>query len=115
MNQESLLINQIQISSFGLKIFINDKTGQEIARTFLYIMHNDLHEQPFALLEDVFVKEDQRGRGYGKKIIIQAIAEAKKHHCYKLIATSRYQRVAVHQMYEQLGFKNWGQEFRLDF
>jgi len=114
-NKNTFSANKIKVSSFGLKLFVINQSGQEVARAFLYIMHNDLHERSFALLEDVFVKESERGKGYGKKIIIQAIEEAKSQDCYKLIATSRYQRAAVHQMYLKLGFKDWGHEFRLEF
>lgn len=88
---------------------------QETARAYLYIMHNDLHQEPFALLEDVYVSESQRGKGLGSKIVTQAIAAARKQGCYKLIATSRKSRPQVHQLYLRLGFEQRGVEFRIDF
>jgi GNAT superfamily N-acetyltransferase len=115
MKTNSLSVNKIIVSSFGLKLFLTNNDGQEIARTFLYIMHNNLHKQSFALLEDVFVKEEERNKGHASRLIKQAIAEAKKLNCYKIIATSRHQRTVIHQLYLNLGFKDWGQEFRLDF
>ncbi len=87
----------------------------EIARAYLYIMHNDLHEEPFGLLEDVYVAENHRGRGLGTQVIKQAIKAAKEQGCYKLIATSRKSRPQVHQLYQRLGFYERGLEFRLDF
>jgi GNAT superfamily N-acetyltransferase len=115
MKQNSFSINKIKVSSFGLKLFLSNSEGEEIARTFLYVMHNNLHKQAFALLEDVFVKESERNQGYATQLIKRAIAEAKQLNCYKIIATSRHQRPEVHQLYLKLGFVNWGQEFRLDF
>ncbi len=111
----SLSIKKIPTSSFGLKLIIRDRKKQELARAFLYIMQNDLHKRPFALLEDVFVDSAKRGQGLGTELIKKAISEAKKMNCYKLIATSRYQRARVHKLYLDLGFQDWGQEFRLDF
>jgi len=86
----------------------------EIARAFLYLINNNLHDKPYGLLEDVFVQEAFRSQGYGKKIVQAAIAEAKKRGCYKLIGTSRYEREKVHQFYQELGFNDYGKEFRMD-
>lgn len=85
------------------------------ARAYLYVLTNGLHKKPFAFLEDVFVEEGQRGQGVGTKIVKAAIAEAKKIGCYKLICTSRNEKVDVHRFYRRLGFKKHGFEFRLDF
>jgi len=78
-------------------------------------MHNDLHKEPFSLMEDVYVEESYRGKGLGTKIIKQLIKTAQKEGCYKLIATSRYNRPKVHELYTRLGFKKQGLEFRIDF
>jgi GNAT superfamily N-acetyltransferase len=87
---------------------------QEVARAYLYIMHNELHQEPFGLLEDVYVDERYRGSGWGTKLVRQVITAAKKQNCYKLIATSRKSRPRVHQLYEKLGFESKGFEFRID-
>lgn len=89
--------------------------GKEIARAFLYLINNDLHAQPYALLEDVFVQEEFRGQGNGVKIVQAAIEEARKQGCYKLIGTSRHSREKVHLFYKKLGFYEQGLEFRMDF
>jgi len=88
--------------------------GKRVGRTFLFIIYNDLHQKPYGLLEDVFVEEEYRGRGIGKELVKQVIKKAKEIGCYKLIATSRFERENVHRLYENLGFKKWGYEFRLD-
>lgn len=89
--------------------------GKEIARAFLYLLKNDLHQKPFGFMEDVFVQEEFRGKGYGKKIVEALIEEARKKGCYKLICTSRPSRDKVHAWYKKLGFREQGFEFRIDF
>ncbi|MBI2668212.1 GNAT family N-acetyltransferase [Candidatus Woesearchaeota archaeon] len=101
------------ITGLGKRITFFEN-GQQIARAFVYFLHNDLHDTPFALLEDVFVEEQFRSHGYGEKIVRAAIDEAKKAGCYKIICTSRYQRENVHHFYEKLGFTDYGKEFRVD-
>ena len=103
-----------KISGSGLKFTIL-KDNQEMARARLYILKNDLHKEPFGLVEDVYVQEGERGKGYGTKIMKALIEKAKEANCYKLICTSRFSRPEVHHFYGKLGFKKHGYEFRIDF
>ena len=36
----------------GIRISITDN-GFEVGRAYIYLMHNNLHDRPFALMEDV--------------------------------------------------------------
>lgn len=101
------------VEARGIKFSIIEDR-QEVARAYLYIMHNELHQEPFGLLEDVYVNESCRGSGWGTKLVQQVITVAKEQNCYKLIATSRKSRSRVHQLYEKLGFESRGFEFRID-
>ena len=98
----------------GIKFFIKID-GEEVGRAFLYILHNDLHKELFGYLEDVYVNENFRRKGICTKLLDEVIEEAKKRGCYKIVATSRYIREEVHELYERLGFKKQGIEFRLYF
>lgn len=106
-------VQKRELSSEVIKLFI-EEDGKEVARAYLYLISNDLHPKPYGLMEDVFVEESFRGRGYGTTIVNALIDEARQR-CYKLIATSRYSRTNVHELYQRLGFNDWGKEFRIDF
>ncbi|MBI5398255.1 GNAT family N-acetyltransferase [Candidatus Woesearchaeota archaeon] len=106
-------VEQKDISALGVKLCVND-CEKEVGRAYLYILHNDLHKEPFGFLEDVFVEEAYRGQGLGTKILTALIDEAKRRGCYKLVGTSRHARPKVHELYKSLGFKDQGREFRLD-
>lgn len=99
----------------GLKFTTSDSQGREIARAYLYLLRNSLHPEPFGLMEDVYVDEQYRSQGLGTQLVKAIIAAAKKSGCYKLIATSRESRVDVHELYQHLGFVDYGREFRIDF
>ena len=101
------------VNAKGIKFSIKERQ-QEIARAYLYLMHNDLHSEPFGLLEDVYVDESQRSKGLGTKLVKEVVQTAKEQGCYKLIATSRSSRTQVHQLYKRLGFIERGLEFRID-
>ncbi len=99
---------------YGIKITFEEK-GKEIGRAFLYVINNDLHKRPFGLLEDVFVDARFRSKGLGSKLVKQAVAEAKKRNCYKLIATSRNSKPELQKFYKKFGLNIWGVEYRVDF
>ena len=107
-------INQHEIPCRQIK-FSAQEEGKEIGRAFLVLGRNDLHNQPFGLLEDVYVSEEVRGQGVGGELLQKVIATAKQEGCYKLIGTSRYSRPEVHEWYKRLGFEDHGREFRLQF
>lgn len=106
-------IKRKEVSSSGVKMFL-EHGGKEIARGYLYLLKNDLHPAPYGFMEDIFVKEEFRGRGFGKKIVEVLIKEAKKQGCYKLLGTSRHGREKVHEFYKNFGFHDHGREFRID-
>lgn len=97
----------------GIKLSLKEK-NKEIARAYLYILKNSLHKKPFGFIEEVFVDKNYRGQGLGTKILKEVIKAAKQKGCYKLIANSRHYKPKVHEFYKRLGFRNWGEEFRLD-
>lgn len=107
-------INREKLPAEGIR-FSASVDGVEVARAYLYLMHNDLHQEPFGLMEDVFVDESQRGEGLGTTLVNEVVATAKESGCYKLIATSRDSRPKVHELYLRLGFSDHGREFRINF
>ena len=88
--------------------------SKEIGRAYLYIIKNDLHDESYGLMEDVFVEEQNRGQGIGRMLVQAVIDEAREKNCYKLIGQSRYGREEVHNMYTRFGFKDHGKNFRMD-
>ena len=102
------------VEAIGIRISVTDN-GAEVGRAYLYLMHNDLHNQPFGLMEDVYIDQAYRGQGVGSNLVKQVIKLARAASCYKLIATSRNARPKVHDLYRRLGFLQQGVEFRIDF
>ncbi len=97
----------------AVKFFVK-KDGREAGRAFLYFIKNDLHNEVYGLIEDVFVDEEFRHQGLGSELLNKLLTEAKNRKCYKILATSRNERKGVHSWYEKFGFKKHGVELRLD-
>jgi GNAT superfamily N-acetyltransferase len=107
-------MQQKSVPAEGVRFSVT-REGREVGRAFLYLMHNELHDEPFGLMEDVFVDESQRGTGIGTELVQAVVESAKARGCYKLIATSRSSRQRVHELYRRLGFEEHGVGFRLNF
>ena len=97
----------------GIKFVCKDGR-KEVGRTYLYVLRNDLHREPFGFIEDVFVDEGHRGQGIMSKLHELAVAEARRQGCYKIVLSSRSERTEVHEMYKRLGYAARGIAFRLD-
>ena len=54
------------------------------------------------IIEDVVVKENQRGKGIGKLMVKNLIEKAKKNNCDKIILSSSEKNL---KFYEKLGFQ----------
>ena len=65
-----------ELTSRGIKLSIY--CGEDVAgRATLFLMTNDLHPEPFGLLEDVYVNESFRNEGLGTYLVKQIIIMGK--------------------------------------
>lgn len=89
--------------------------GQRVLATgAIYYIHVPARGRSFALVEGLVVDEKARGKGVGTEMLSEVVNLARKRDCYKIIFTSGFDRQEAHQLYEKLGFKKWGYEFRMD-
>jgi len=56
------------------------------------------------LIEDVVIDETQRGKGFGKELMLHAIRFAESIGAKTIDLTSRPYRIAANQLYQDLGF-----------
>lgn len=110
----SFKISQKPAEASGIKFFII-KDGKEIARAFLYVMRNDIRNDIFGYLEDLFVEEEFRGQGIGTQLVNVVIDKAKQLGCYKLELNTQLENKGAQKLYKKMGFKNLGLEFKMYF
>jgi GNAT superfamily N-acetyltransferase len=108
------MITEVSFVTKSIKWSLSDGE-KEIGRAWLALIKNDLHTEPYGLLEDVWVDPDHRGQGHATTLVQAVIERAKQEGCHKLIANSRLERIKVHELYKHLGFISYGLEFRMDF
>lgn len=102
------------IASQDCNVVVAKENGKIVGSGLIFYLKNPGHDKPYAYLEGIVVDEKMRGHGIGTALSHKVIELAKKKGCYKIIFTSGLDRADIHKFYENLGFKKWGLEFRMD-
>ena len=113
MSDTTAQIVSQELTSRVIRFAVREE-GREVGRGSLFLITNDLHAEPYGFVEDVFVDESCRGKGYGRQIMESIIAEARRQGCYKIIANSRADRTRAQELYRKLGFQDHSVCFRMD-
>ena len=83
--------------------FIAELDNKEIIG-MLTIGTYDIPSGTKAWIEDVVIDESQRGKGFGRDLMLFAIDFARSMGIYKIELTSRPSRIAANKLYQKLGF-----------
>ena len=95
-------------------IVAKDESGKIFATAAVYYIEVPVRNRPYAFLEGLVVDQSTRGQGVGTKMFDKILELARAKNCYKILFTSGTDRTDAHKLYEKLGFKKWGLEFRMD-
>ena len=66
------------------------------------------------IIEDVVVKSDSQGQGYGQAMMKFAAKRSQELGCYKIMLSSGLHRERAHKFYEEFGFARHGYSFLLE-
>jgi len=108
-----MIIKKISHKTEFIRLSIT-KDNQEVGRTYVYFIRNDIHKRPYAFIEDVHVEESFRGQGYGTKLMKHVHKEVKKFDCYKIVLCCKHTNPKAKNFYGRLKFKDMGTKFRID-
>ena len=89
-----------------------DDDGQVLATATLIFEHKFIHAGGVVgHIEDVAVRENLQGKGYGRQLVQDLIEEAERMGCYKVILDCKSD---VMPYYEKQGFKESQRNMRID-
>jgi len=92
------------------------ESGGKTAGTFSLLIFDNLGHggTPSAIVENVVVYPEYRGRGIGKQMMGFAMRQAREAGCYKLALSTNVKRKEAHHFYESLGYKRHGYSYLID-
>ena len=100
----------------GYELLIAENKEEILGTVALLIMPNlSHHASPWALVENLIVDPNQRGKNIGRKLMEYSIYRAKEAGCYKIILNSNKVRRGAHKFYRALGFEASAYGFSIYF
>lgn len=97
------------------RVYLGFLEGQPVCTYSILIAPNLNHSgKPWAVVENVVVSKAWQGRGLGRTMMEQALAQAIYEGCYKLALSSNAKRIGAHNFYERLGFVRQGVSFYIE-
>lgn len=84
--------------------------GENVLGTAMGILCEDICEEceRFLVIENVYVKEEWRGKGVAKSIFLELERWSKEQGCYYSILVSGNDRKQAHAFYEKAGYEKMG-------
>lgn len=96
--------NQI-LDTEWLHIYLLELNESVIATAYLNVIPNLTRSaSPYAVIENVVVTEQERGRGHGKTIMAYTLQQAWQFGCYKAMLMTGSRRESTHAFYRACGF-----------
>gem|GEM_PF-136089 len=88
----------------GMTILLLELAGEPVATTYLNVVPNLTRGgAPYAVIENVVVAEQHRGRGLGKAIMAATLSAAWQAGCYKAMLMTGSRRESTHAFYRSCG------------
>lgn len=93
------------LDSPALRLFVLEAEGAVVATTYLNLIPNLTRGvAPYAVIENVVVDADRRGKGLGKAIMASTLDVAWAAGCYKVMLMTGSRRPSTHAFYKRCGF-----------
>ncbi len=90
----------------GSTIFVGARQSVLVTSCTLVVVPNLTRGGlPYALIENVVTGANHRKQGHGAAVLKHAIAEAWKHHCYKVMLLTGSKNPATLKFYSDIGFE----------
>ena len=93
-------------------LFVADHDGVAIGVALVTIRNVVRYARPVAELDELFVLEEYRKQGIGKKLMRAVEQKATELHCQRIYLESHADRKPAHAFYEALGYTNYESCFK---
>ncbi len=90
----------------GVTVFLAEVDGVAVSTCTLIVSPNfSRGARPFAMIENVVTRRDQRQRGHGRQVVAHAIEFARALGCYRVTLMTGSKREETLRFYETTGLK----------
>ncbi len=87
------------------KFFVVEDSKRVVGAVSLLFLVSTALGGKVALLEDMVIEHDARGKGFGKKLLEHVIQYAIKNNCLRITVLTDKDNLIAQSLYERIGFK----------
>ena len=90
------------------------REGTPVGFIYFTIRQTILHRSPSALIDELVVAEEYRGKGVGKQLVLAAIEKCRQLGCCEVEMSTEKTNLKARKFYKECGFEERGMLFEAD-
>ncbi len=96
------------LSDVGSHFLVAAAEGTPVGFINLTIRQTALHQGPSAMIDELVVAEEHRGKGIGNQLVLAAIEKCRRLGCCEVEVSTEKANVKARKFYEHCGFQERG-------
>ena len=102
------------LNNAGSYFLVAEREGTPVGFINFMVRQTILHRSPSALIDELVVAEEYRGKGVGKQLVQAAIEKCRQLGCCEIEVSTEKTNVEAREFYEKCGFEERGMFFEAD-
>ena len=102
------------LSDTGSHFLVAAREGTPVGFINFTVRQTILHESPSALIDELVVAEEHRGKGVGSQLVQAAIEKCRNLGCCEVEVSTEKTNLKARKFYKQCGFEEIGTLFEVD-
>jgi len=103
------------LNDAGSHLLVAETAGTVVGFINFAIRRTILHQSPSALIDELVVASEYRGKGIGRQLVLATIEKCKQLGCCEVEVSSEKTNIKAGEFYRQCGFKERGLLLEVDF
>ena len=102
------------LNNAGSYFLVAEREGTPVGFINFMVRQTILHRSPSALIDELVVAEEYRGKGVGKQLVQAAIEKCRQLGCCEIEVSTEKTNIEAREFYEKCGFEERGMFFEAD-
>jgi GNAT superfamily N-acetyltransferase len=102
------------LNAAGSHLLVAEMDGKPMGFVHFAVRQSILHRAPSALIDELVVAEECRGKGVGRELVLAVLEKCKQLGCCEVEVSTEKTNAEAREFYEKCGFEERGVLFEVD-
>jgi GNAT superfamily N-acetyltransferase len=102
------------LNAAGSHLLVAEMDGKPMGFVHFAVRQSILHRAPSALIDELVVAEECRGKGVGRELVMAVLEKCKQLGCCEVEVSTEKTNAEAREFYEKCGFEERGVLFEVD-